>query len=72
MSDAYTVRDGDTDNEIPRMGGVRMSASVGWCELCACYRTSQQWHTMRSHGTHYAACHRHAPMDLVLWEKEQE
>lgn len=71
MGDVYSVRDGDTDTEIPRQGAVRMAASVGWCELCACYRSSPTWSTMRAHGTPYAACGRHTPMDRALWEQEQ-
>ena len=68
MSDAYTVQDGGTD--LPR-GAVHMPATIGWCELCAAYRRSPVWHTMRHRGTPYVACHRHTPMERALWETAQ-
>lgn len=48
-----------------------MGEYIGFCELCDCYRRSREWHTMRSHGTPYAVCYRHTPIDIALWEDEQ-
>lgn len=68
---AYVVKDGDKADYVARQGAVQMGEYIGFCELCDCYRHSRVWHTMRSHGTPYAACNRHLPLDIALWEAEQ-
>lgn len=66
--ECYAARDGDKADEVARMGCVRMSDIIGFCELCDCYRSTRTWHTMRRHGTPYATCDRHTPLDRALWE----
>lgn len=68
----YTVKDGDTAEEVVQMGCVRMAASVGFCELCRRYRNSHTWQVVRLHGTPYGVCSRHTPMDIALWKEEQQ
>lgn len=67
---AYVVKDGDTAEQVTHAGAVHMHVSVGFCELCGCYRHSHEWHVMRRRGTPYAACGRHTPIDRALWEAE--
>ena len=68
--DCYAVKDGDTADEVARIGTVRMHDLIDFCELCNCYRSSRAWQVMRSHGTPYSACYRHTPIDIALWESE--
>lgn len=67
----YSVQDGDKADHVVNQGTVHMDEYVAFCELCDCYRRSREWHTMRSHGTPYAVCHRHTPIDIALWESER-
>jgi hypothetical protein len=66
----YIVQDGDKADAVARMGAVQMPSTIGFCELCGCYRASRIWHTMRWRGTPYYACQRHTPMEHALWETE--
>lgn len=64
----YSARDGDTSEGVAQQGAVRMRDTVGFCELCNCYRDSSTWQMMYSHGTPYAACSKHTPLEIEVWD----
>jgi hypothetical protein len=40
----YTIRHGDTHDDVPAMSPSRQPAHISWCEDCGCFLNNQGVH----------------------------